>query len=38
MTRVSIRSHDFHYTVIGEGTLSRQLHTAPLPAPHVPLG
>jgi len=29
----SIRSRDFHYAVIGEGTLSRQLHTAPLPAP-----
>jgi hypothetical protein len=38
MTHGSIRSRDFHYAVIGEGTSSRQLHTAPLPAPHVPVG
>jgi hypothetical protein len=31
-------SRDFHYAVIGEGTLSRQLHTAPLPAPHLSVG
>ena len=34
----SSRSHDLRYATIGEGTLSRQLHTAPLPAPHVPVG
>src|SRR6266849_43056 len=34
----SSRSHDLRYATRGEGTLSRQLHTAPLPAPHVPVG
>jgi hypothetical protein len=38
MTHGSIRPRDFHFAVIGEGTSSRQLHTAPLPAPHVPAG
>jgi hypothetical protein len=33
----SIRSRDFHYAVIGEGTLSRLLHTELLPACHVPV-
>jgi hypothetical protein len=32
------RSRDLRYAVIREGTLSWQLHTAPLPAPHVPVG
>ena len=35
MTHGSIRSRDFHYVVIGEGTSPRQPHIAPLPAPHV---
>ncbi len=34
----SSRSHDLRYATIGEGTLSRQLHTTPLPAPHGPVG
>jgi hypothetical protein len=34
----SSQSRDLRYAVIGEGTLSRQLHTAPLPVPHVPVG
>src|SRR5216684_1864643 len=38
MLGVPASSHDGSGALADEGTLSRQLHTAPLPAPHVPVG